>query len=391
MKSFLKPIAYFVVPILFIASVIYVFDKETVEKNLMRASEQYSYMLQLIGDTDKLPRSVDDSGNVLLVEAHDWTSGFFPGSLWYLYEYTKDDKWLKAAEKFTHNLEGQQFNNTTHDLGFMIYCSFGNGYRLTGDEHYKQVLIDAAKTLASRFNPKVGCIKSWDGQDEVWEYPVIIDNMMNLELLFWATKETGDSSFYNIAVTHANTTMKNHFRKDYSTWHVLSYDTTSGEVTKRNTHQGYADESCWARGQSWGLYGFTMCYRETGNTEYLLQAEKIAEYILNHLPEDMIPFWDYDAADFPKDASAAAIMASAFYELNELTQKEKYKTYADKIMHALSQPEYLASVGTNAGFVLKHSTGNKPANSEIDVPIIYADYYFIEANLRKLKFESNHN
>ncbi|MGK9475807.1 glycoside hydrolase family 88 protein [Melioribacter sp. OK-6-Me] len=364
------------------------FDTVTVKKNLLKAEEQYSYLLELLGDTDKLPRSMDNSGKVILVDAQDWTSGFFPGSLWYLYEYTKDDRWLKAAEKFTENLKGQQFNNTTHDLGFMIYCSFGNGYRLTGSEHYKQVLIDAARTLASRFNSKVGCIKSWDGQEEKWQYPVIIDNMMNLELLFWATKETGDSSFYRIAVSHANTTMKNHFRKDYSTWHVLSYDTATGKVEKRNTHQGFSDESCWARGQSWGLYGFTMCYRETGDVRYLKQAEKIAEYIFDHLPEDLIPFWDYDAANYPKDASAAAIMASALYELAELTQNDKYENYADRIMDALTQPEYLALPHTNAGFILKHSTGNKPANSEVDVPIIYADYYFIEANLRKLKHES---
>ncbi|MGK9369892.1 glycoside hydrolase family 88 protein [Melioribacter sp. Ez-97] len=388
MKSFLKPLVFIGVPLLFVATALYTFDKETAKRNIKRAAEQYSYMLQLIGDTDKLPRSVDDSGNVNTVEPYDWTSGFFPGSLWYLYEYTKDEKWLNAAKTFTEILEGQQFNNTTHDLGFMIYCSFGNGYKLTGNEQYKQILINAAKTLASRFNPKIGCIKSWDGHDGVWQYPVIIDNMMNLELLFWATKETGDSSFYNIAVTHANTTMKNHFRQDYSTWHVLSYDTTTGKVEKRNTHQGYSDESCWARGQAWGLYGFTMCYRETGESRYLKQAESMAEYISKHLPEDMIPFWDYDAADYPKDASAAAIMASAFYELAKLSRKVKYKTYADKIMNALSQPEYLASPGTNAGFILKHSTGNKPANSEIDVPIIYADYYFIEANLRKLQFES---
>ena len=364
-----------------------------VDRNLNIAEDHYSKMVTAIGKTDKNPRTIDKNGNLIMVNSGDWTSGFFPGCLWKIYEYTKQDKWKSEAQFYTQNIEKEQFNNTTHDLGFMLYCSFGNGYRLTGNSHYKDILIQSAKTLITRFNPKVGCIKSWESNDR-WDYPVIIDNMMNLELLFWATKETGDSTFYNIAVTHANTTIKNHFRKDYSTWHVLSYDTATGQVLKRNTAQGYEDESCWARGESWALYGFTMCYRETKDGRYLKQAKGIAKYILTNknLPEDMIPYWDYNASNIPnevRDASAAAIMASALYELSTFVNNPElnYKESADRILNSLSSPEYLSKTGNN-NFILKHATGSKPADSEVDVPLIYADYYFIEANLRKLNIET---
>ncbi|MCG6915606.1 glycoside hydrolase family 88 protein [bacterium BMS3Abin03] len=364
-----------------------------VDRNLNIAEDHYSKMVTAIGKTDKNPRTIDKNGNLIMVNSGDWTSGFFPGCLWKIYEYTKQDKWKSEAQFYTRNIEKEKFNNTTHDLGFMLYCSFGNGYRLTGNSHYKDILIQSAKTLITRFNPKVGCIKSWESNDR-WDYPVIIDNMMNLELLFWATKETGDSTFYNIAVTHANTTIKNHFRKDYSTWHVLSYDTATGQVLKRNTAQGYEDESCWARGESWALYGFTMCYRETKDGRYLKQAKGIAKYILTskNLPEDMIPYWDYNASNIPnevRDASAAAIMASALYELSTFVNNPElnYKESADRILKSLSSPKYLNETG-NSNFILMHATGSKPADSEVDVPLIYADYYFIEANLRKLNIET---
>ena len=364
-----------------------------VDRNLNIAEDHYSKMVTAIGKTDKSPRTIDKNGNLIMVNSGDWTSGFFPGCLWKIYEYTKQDKWKSEAQFYTQNIEKEKFNNTTHDLGFMLYCSFGNGYRLTGNSHYKDILIQSAKTLITRFNPKVGCIKSWESNDR-WDYPVIIDNMMNLELLFWATKETGDSTFYNIAVTHANTTIKNHFRKDYSTWHVLSYDTATGQVLKRNTAQGYKDESCWARGESWALYGFTMCYRETKDGRYLKQAKGIAKYILTskNLPEDMIPYWDYNASNIPnevRDASAAAIMASALYELSTFVNNPElnYKESADRILKSLSSPKYLNETG-NSNFILMHATGSKPADSEVDVPLIYADYYFIEANLRKLNIET---
>jgi len=337
------------------------------------------------------PRSLSAEGNLILVPAKDWTSGFFPGVLWLLYEVTGDKKWEEQARVYTSNIEGEKLNGKTHDMGFKINCSFGAGYRLTSDPHYKDVIIQAAKTLSTRFNSVVGCIQSWDHNADKWGYPVIIDNMMNLELLFAATKLTGDSSFYKIAVSHANTTMKNHFRPDFSSYHVLDYDTVSGKVLNKNTHQGYSDESAWSRGQAWALYGYTMCYRETRDPKYLRQAENVAGFILNHpnLPKDMIPYWDFDApniSDEPRDASAAAIMASALSELSTFSENgSSYRKKADQIIVSLSK-NYRSPLGENKGFILIHSTGSKPMNSEVDVPLTYADYYYLEALLRSKKY-----
>jgi unsaturated chondroitin disaccharide hydrolase len=359
--------------------------------NFERAKIQYTKMLDVIGWSNKNPRTIDKNGDLKLVKSKDWTSGFFPGGLWYLYEYTKDEKWRKSAEHFTNNIKNQQYNGSTHDMGFKMFCSFGNGYRLTNNDDYKTILITSAKTLSTRFNPVVGCIRSWDHNSDRWQYPVIIDNMMNLELLFWATKVTGDSTFFKIADAHAQTTLKNHFREDYSSWHVINYDTLTGQVLDRNTHQGYADESSWARGQAWGLYGFTMVFRETGNPRYLDQANKIAQFILKHknLPADLVPYWDFDAPDIPdapRDVSAAAIICSALYELQKYAPAKRtvYLKAADKILNSLSSEQYLARPGENNNFLLKHALGHMPKKSEIDVPIIYADYYFLEANLRRL-------
>jgi rhamnogalacturonyl hydrolase YesR len=332
------------------------------------------------------PRTLEN-GKLKLVPAKDWTSGFFAGELWMLYAYTHKPEWKSKAEDFTALEEKEKFNGGTHDMGFKIYCSYGTGYQLTKDAAYKDVIVQAAKTLSTRFNPKVGCIRSWDHHKEQWGYPVIIDNMMNLELLFAATRLTGDSSFYKIAVSHANTTMKNHFRPDYSSYHVVDYDTATGKVVKRNTHQGYADESAWARGQGWALYGYTMCYRETKNPAYLKQAENVAKFILHNptLPADKIPYWDFNAPGIPnepRDASAAAVIASGLYELAKYSQnKKEYLSVANTIMQNLTK-NYRSPIGENKGFILLHSTGSKPANSEVDVPLNYGDYYYLEALLR---------
>jgi len=326
-----------------------------------------------------------------MVVSRDWTSGFFPAELWYFYQYTKDKKWLNLARKYTADIKKEQYNRGTHDLGFMIYCPFGNGYRLTKDTAYKGVIIQAAKSLSTRFNKTAGVIKSWDHNGDKWKYPVIIDNMMNLELLFEATKMTGDSSFYKIAVSHADNTIKNHFRRDFSSYHVVDYDTLkSGNILQKLTAQGYANESAWARGQAWALYGYTLCFRETKNKAYLSQADGIAGFILNNkiTPADGIPYWDYNDPNIPnvsRDASAAAITASALYELAKYSKDaKKYKTAADKILYALST-KYTSKIGYNHGFILEHSTGHRPAKSEIDVPINYADYYYLEALLRSKK------
>lgn len=380
--------------VIFLVAFVLSSSKSIIKDNFSFAEKQESFMLKKIGKSNLNPRSINKDGTLKLIKSTDWTSGFFPGCLWYLYEYTKDNKWKQSAEFFTHNVEKEQYNGTTHDIGFKMYCSYGNGYRLTSNEKYKKILLQSAKTLITRFNPKVGCIRSWDHSKDNWQYPVIIDNMVNLELLFWATQASGDSTYYKIAVMHANKTMKNHFRSDYSTWHVVNYDSTNGKVISKVTHQGYSDSSCWSRGEAWALYGYTMCYRETKDSRYLKQAEHIAKYILTNknLPEDMIPYWDYNVPNIPnaeRDASAAAIMCSAFYELSSYDEnkKEKYLSAADKMLYSLSSDKYQASVGENEGFMLMHSVGSKPDNSEVNVPLIYADYYFLEANLRKLKYE----
>ena len=337
------------------------------------------------------PRTLD-KGNLRLVQSRDWTSGFFPGVLWFLYEFTGKEQWKTTARIYTDSIEKEKLNGTTHDMGFKIYCSFGTGYRLTNDAHYRDVIIQSAKTLSTRFNKTIGCLRSWDHSKEKWDFPVIIDNMMNLELLFAATKLTGDSSFYNIAVTHANTTMKNHFRPDYSSYHVVDYDSLTGQVRKKNTHQGYSHESAWSRGQAWALYGYTMCYRETKNPAYLRQAENIARFILTHkiMPADLVPYYDFDAPGIPnepRDASAGAVIASALYELSTYSSNGKqYRSSADKICERLTK-SYRSPIGENRGFLLLHSTGSKPSNSEVDVPLSYADYYYLEALLRGKKLK----
>ncbi len=368
-------------------------QKTNVKKEFRFAENQINLMLveteKRSVETDKVsPRTVENS-ELKIVEPKDWTSGFFPGVLWYLYEYTGDNKWRTEAQKFTENLSELQFFTGNHDLGFMVYNSYGHGYKLTKESTYKTAILNAAKSLSTRFNPVTGTIKSWDHAKDVWTYPVIIDNMMNLELLFVATKLSGDSSFYKIATTHANNTLKNHFRKDYSSVHVVDYSPKDGSVIKTTTHQGYSDQSAWARGQAWGLYGYTMSFRETGDSTYLDQANHIANFIINNpkIPKDLIPYWDYDdpkIPDAPRDASAAAITSSALFELARITGNNKYHKTAKKILKSLSK-YYKSDKNGNKGFILDHSTGHLPYKSEIDVPIVYADYYYLEALLRSQK------
>ena len=330
---------------------------------------------------------------------HDWTSGFWPGILWYLYQYTHHQQWKVSADSFTRVLRPDAYSSHfDHDLGFMLYNSFGNGYRITKDSSYKKVLLAAADSLATLYNPKVGTILSWPSMVKKmgWPHNTIIDNMMNLQLLFWAAKNSGGKQLYAIAVAHATTTMKNHFRPDYSSYHVVVYDTTTGKVLKRITHQGYSDSSMWARGQSWAIYGFTMCYRETKMQKFLDFAGKVADVYLERLPKDLIPYWDFNDPSIPnapRDASAAAITASALLELSTFVQdKDKAKSYRDKaerMLAELSTAKYQIR-NINSAFLL-HSTGNKPAGDEIDASIIYADYYYTEALLRLKKLEEGNS
>lgn len=353
---------------------------------MKKVAAQLKTGLAVFSDTLAFPRSTAPDGKVKTVKSNDWTSGFYSGNLWYMYDYTKDKQWEAAARKWTAGLEKEKANRGTHDLGFMLYCSFGNGYRLTGDKQYRAILLEGANSLASRFNKKAGVIRSWNHGK--WQFPVIVDNMMNLEFLFWASRESGDPRFRDIAITHANTTMANHFRGDFSSYHVVDYDTVTGKPMVKVTHQGFSDESAWARGQAWGLYGYVVMYRETKDKRYLELAEKIAGFMLKHpnMPKDLVPYWDFNAPAIPKeerDVSAAAITASALLELGQYAKKgNNYASTAEQILTALSSPAYMAEVGKNNHFVLMHSVGHKPAKSEIDTPLIYADYYFIEGIMR---------
>jgi unsaturated chondroitin disaccharide hydrolase len=346
------------------------------------------------------PRSIEKNMKSWnMVSMDDWTCGFWPGILWYDYEITRRQDLKVKADSFTLSLKPLAYRHADdHDLGFMIFCSFGNAYRLTGNPEYKSVLLATADSLATLFNPKVGTILSWPRmvKKNGWPHNTIIDNMMNLELLFWAAKNGNNSRLYDIANTHAETTMKNHFRKDYTAYHVVVYDTITGKKMKGVTHQGYSDSSMWARGQAWSIYGFTMCYRETNNPEYLTFAQKVADVYLNRLPSDYIPFWDFDdpaIPNVPKDASAAAITASALLELSTLIHdknlSDKYLNAAQKMLSSLSSNSYLSG-DKNQSFLL-HSVGNMPIKGEVDASIIYADYYYLEALVRLKKINEGKN
>jgi len=382
--------------ILIIASVFFIYacgtsnentkSESTITKDLLSA--RYDKLLSYSVDSVSFPRSYTRAENsVRGVLPSDWTSGFFPGNLWLLHKLTGDDEYKRKAIEWTAYMENEKYNDRTHDMGFKIYCSYGNGYKETNREDYKDIIIKSAKTLCTRFNKNVGSIRSWDFNSDVWEFPVIIDNMMNLELLFEATRLSGDSTFHHIAVTHANKTLKNHYREDGSSYHVLVYDTINGNVLDKVTHQGISDESIWARGQAWGVYGYTMSYRYTKDPTYLARAESSAAFYLNHptLREDGIPYWDFkDPAipDAPRDVSAATVMASALLELSSFTNNDEYAAYSNKVIQSLTSKEYVLHADLSAPFILDHSTGNWPKKDEMDEPIVYADYYFLESLLR---------
>lgn len=380
------------------------------------ASYQLKLTAEEIADSAKLPRSVWTGYNVdflisqleqntkafqdslwpnppaeklgqrRLCGIYDWTSGFFPGSLWYAYELTGDEELKKQAIRYTNLLNPVRDFKDTHDLGFMINCSYGNALRLVPNDTIKAVLVETADNLCARFDEQIGCIRSWDFGH--WNFPVIIDNMMNLDLLFSATKLTGDKKYYDVAVKHARTTMKHHFHPDYTCYHVISYN-DDGTVESKGTHQGKNDESAWARGQGWAVYGYTACYRETKESDFLQHAVHIADMIMNRVKtNDSIPYWDYDAPvrkETPREVSAASVTASALLELSTLAPDgNKYFEYAEAILRNLSEVEYLARKGTNQGFILMHSVGSLPHGSEIDTPLNYADYYYMEALKRYL-------
>lgn len=375
-----------------------------VAKAVENARAQIGLEIDTIEASGKIlnPVTLNKEGNVYYCQYADWRSGFFPGSIWYLYELTGDDSLLPLAQKYTEALDEAKKLTWHHDIGFIINCSYGNGLRLSGKTEYKDVMIEAAKSLCTRFREKPGAIQSWDvaangwQAERGWECPVIIDNMMNLELLFEATKLSGDSAYYNIAISHADRTLKEQFRPDGSCYHVIDYSLSDGTVRHRHTAQGYSHESAWSRGQAWAIYGYSMCYRYTANKKYLHQAIKTFNFMKNNkrMPEDFIPYWDMDAPNIPnepRDASSAAIMASALYEMStyDIPEAKSFKEYADKIMESLSSDNYTAKLGKNGRFILMHSVGSIPHNAEVDKPLNYADYYYLEALQRKGSIENN--
>jgi unsaturated chondroitin disaccharide hydrolase len=385
---------------------------EMISKDFAVAEKQYAQMLRTQTDLSSFPRTVNKDGSVKGTDVWDWTGGFFPGSLWHIYEYTRKPVWKEAAVKWTEALEKGQFLTQHHDVGFVMYCSYGNAVKFEKDpkklEKYHKILIQSAESALTRFNPKVGLIKSWDAKASwdkktTWQYPVIIDNMMNLEMLCYVSKLTGNPKYKNVAISHALSTMKNHFRADYSTYHVVDYD-ENGKVLHQQTNQGFSDNSTWSRGQGWAIYGFTMMYRETKDKRFLEAARKAADFYINHtnLPKDKIPYWDFNVnqkgytpdwnyaarkqSPILRDASAGALTASGLLELSTFAEDGgRYFRSAEEMLKSLSGSEYLAKPGTNSGFILKHCVGSFPHNSEIDVPLVYADYYFLEALLRYSK------
>lgn len=360
-------------------------EKKSID-NLL--SERYQNLLQYPSDSLSFPRSYNPINKTIKkVPSKDWTSGFYAGNLWQIYEITKAPEYKELAKKWTAFIEKEKFNNRTHDMGFKVFNSFGKALHHVDDENYKKIIIKSAQTLSTRFNKKIGSIRSWDFNRHKWKFPVIIDNMMNLELLFEATKLSKDSSFHKIAVQHANTTLKNHFRANNSTWHVLDYDPETTDVRLRVTHQGIHDNSSWARGQGWAIYGFTMAYRYTKDVKYLKQAQATAAFFLHHknLPEDGIPYWDFDAPNIPnepRDVSAGAIVASALVELYGYTNNNEYLEYSKKVLNSLKSTNYIIEPNMKVPFILKHSSGDWSKRAEMDEPIVYGDYYFLETLLR---------
>ena len=388
--------------------------RDIIEENIEKAKAQLDYLIKAseANDTLRIP-STFRNGEIDFVPTDDWVSGFFAGTLWYMYELTGEEYYAEQAQKHTEILHDIQFLKWHHDVGFMVYDSYGNGLRLKNIEGYDTVLVNTAKSLATRFRPNAGIIQSWNvdrgwQSERGWKCPVIIDNMMNLELFFKVSEMTGDPVYKEIAMSHADKTLANHYRDDFSTYHVVDYDDETGEIRRKCTAQGIADESRWARGQAWSIYGFTVAYRFTGEDRYLQRAKDVADYLLvkeDNMPEDLVPYWDYDVKEFGKemgedylskygeirDVSSAAIVASALYELHWMTKDAFYKQKADKMIESLSSPAYRAKVGENGGFILMHSVGSIPHGGNIDVPLNYADYYFLEALIRKGRIEKGEN
>ena len=350
---------------------------------------QLSNTVLQMPNTNTYPRSTQNNGSWNTVNNSDWTCGFFPGSLWYLYEQTGDPNFKKWAQQWTAGIAAQQFDTNTDDVGFMFNTSFGNGYRLTGSFTYRSVLLQAAHSLTNRFSAVVGCLAD-DLLLAPPEFQVIIDTTMNTELLYHAADINGDTTLSAKAMSHAERAMTNQIRPDNSTFHLVLYSTVNGALLYQGTRAGYSATSTWARGHAWSIYGFTMAYRETGYLPFLSAADQVASFYLTNVPSDYVPYWDFDAPNIPnapRDSSAAAITLSALVQLSQLaTNMQDSATFwagAHNILESLGSTNYLAQ-GTSSKGILLHGTGNPPqiGDPEVNVSLIYGDYYFVEALTR---------
>jgi len=309
-----------------------------------------------------------------------WTSGFLSGILWKLYNATNSSSLLALAQNTTEGLKEEQHNTGTHDVGFIMFTSFGNGYLITGNKSYHPIILTTADSLATRYNPIVGCIRSWNGP----HFQVIIDNMLNLELLWWSSLNGGNHTHFDMAASHADHMIRDCIKLDGSSYHLIDYDPDTGAVlSQTNTPQGYPD-GVWSRGEAWALYGFTMSYRYSKFTRFLDTANLIAKYLLAQFPSDYVYHWDFKAPpSLPqRDSSAAAIAASAFLELSSYVPKEtatQYYTAAENILTSLATSAYLANAQTSDATLLHGCIGYE---TPCDVSLIYGDYYFVEALFR---------
>ena len=348
---------------------------------------QFSNTVAQVGDTNRYPRGTAQTNGIWRTRtAASWVSGFFPGILWYLNEATSDARFSEWAQNWMGAIAPQAVQANTTDLGFMVNNSFGNGYRLTGNPQFKAMVLQAAQSVSNLYNAAVGCIGDW-GTPSAGSFETAIDYMMNTELLFRAAALGGDRGFYTMAFNNAQRSMTDLVRPDGSTYQIADYDRTTGALLKQGTYAGVSDESTWARGQAWGIYGFTMAYRETGDARFLNTAQRLADYYLTNVPPDQVPYWDFQAPDIPsapRDSSAAAITLSALVELagvaTNFEDSEKYWQAAHRLFTSLRSTNYLAEGTVNSGLLL-HGTGEPPqwTDLEVDVCLIYGDYYYVEA------------
>ena len=317
-----------------------------------------------------------------------WTGGFWPGRLWLAFIERGDDRLAHAAREWCVRLAPRELDTTTHDLGFLFYPSYVTGYRLTGEAALRYGALAAAETLTRRFSQKGRFLQAWGALDDPTRRGrTIVDTMMNLDLLFWATAQTGEPRFADIAIAHAETCQTHHVRPDGTTAHVYDFDPETGEEIGQNTHQGYSPTSCWARGQAWAMYGFATAFRRTGDARFLETARRTCDWFVAHLPPDHVPYWDFDAPDIPhdvRDSSAAAIAACGLLDLADSTQAPSYRQVALQILSSLAT-DYTSRGYPEEEGILLHATGAKPRGKEVDISLTYGDYYFMEALLRLLR------